>query len=159
MRGSGGTTGGLGTFAIGLVLAVVALYLFLDSVKVTTAGYGLISGAFGGGGRGGGLWETTSMGIVFVPFFIGVVALFYDHKMLWARWLTGIGIAVIVVEIVSRVHFLMTMKTTHFLGMIVLFAAGLALMLRSYREHSRAAADTAGEATGADSPSNEKAEG
>ena len=76
MRGSGGTEGGLGKFAIGFSLSALATYLFFDSVRVTTGGHGLISGLFGYGC--GGYWETTSMGIIFVPFFLGVIALFYD---------------------------------------------------------------------------------
>ena len=86
-----------------------------------------------GHGRGGhGIWETTSMGIVFVPFFIGVIALFYNAKWRWAWGLTYLGLAVLAVEIFSRVRFILNAKTTHLLGMIVLFAAGVGLMLRSY---------------------------
>jgi uncharacterized protein len=132
MRGSGGSEGGLGKFAIGFGLSALATYLFFDSVKVTTGGHGLISGLFGYGH--GGYWETTSMGIIFVPFFLGVVALFYDSRFWWGWVLTYLGIAVIAIEILSRIQFLFQMKTTHLLGMIVLFAAGVGLMLRSYRD-------------------------
>ena len=125
-RGSGGTDGGVGLFALGLGLTLIALWLFLDSVLVTTGGMGWISGALGMG-------LTTSSGIVFVPFFLGVCALFYNAKQDWAWWLTLGGLGVIVVEIVSRIQFLMTMKTSHFLLMVALFAAGTGVMLRSYR--------------------------
>jgi hypothetical protein len=40
----------------------------------------------------------------------------------------------LVIEILSRIQFFFQMKTTHLLGMIVLFAAGVGLMLRSYRD-------------------------
>lgn len=135
MRGSGGTEGGLGQYAIGLCLCVLAAYLFFDSVKVSTAGHGWVSGLFPRGGHG--LWETTSMGILFVPFFIGVIALFYNSKWRWAWALTLLGIGVLVIEIFSRIRFLLHMKSTHLLGMIVLFAAGVGLILRSYREAGR----------------------
>ncbi len=125
-RGSGGTDGGIGLFAAGLGLTLIALWLFLDSVQVTTGGLGWVSGALGMG-------MTTSSGIVFVPFFLGVCALFYDAKQDWAWWLTLGGLGVIVIEIISRIHFLMTMKTSHFLLMVALFGAGTGLMLRSYR--------------------------
>ena len=73
-RGSGGTEGGIGMFFLGFALAGVALYFFFDSVRVDTRGYGWLSGAMGGGGRGGGgmagLRETTSMGILFLPFLL-----------------------------------------------------------------------------------------
>jgi len=132
MRGSGGTEGGLGKFAIGFCLSGLATYLFFDSVRVTTAGHGLISGLFGYGHSG--YWETTSTGIIFVPFFLGVVVLFYDARLWWGWVLTYVGIAVLAIEILSRIQFLFQMKSTHLLGMIVLFAAGVGLMLRSYRD-------------------------
>lgn len=131
MRGSGGTEGGVGKFAIGFGLAALATYLFFDSVNVTTAGHGLITGLLGYGR--GSPWATTSMGIIFVPFFLGVVVLFYDARLWWGWALVYLGIAVVAVEILSRIQFLFQMKTTHLLGMIVLFAAGVGLMLRSYR--------------------------
>lgn len=54
---------------------------------------------------------------------------------LWWGWvLTYVGIGVVAIEILSRIQFLFQMKTTHLLGMIVLFAAGVGLMLRSYRD-------------------------
>ncbi len=92
----------------------------------------MISGLFGYGQ--GGYWETTSTGIIFVPFFLGVVVLFYDARLWWGWSLTYLGIAIVAIEILSRIQFLFQMKTTHLLGMIVLFAAGLGLMLRSYRD-------------------------
>lgn len=125
-RGSGGTDGGVETFFIGLGLASLSLWLLVDSVTVTTAGTGWVSGMMGMG-------VTTSTGIVFVPFFLGVCSLFYDARQDWAWWLTGIGVLLIVLEIVSRIHFLMTAKLSHFLLMVILFGAGTGLMLRSYR--------------------------
>ena len=127
-RGSGGTDGGVGLFAAGLGLTLISLWLFLDSVQVTTAGMGWMSGMLGG--------TTTSSGIVFLPFFLGVCALFYNAKQDWAWWLTLGGLGMIVIEIVSRIHFLLTMKTSHFLLMVALFAAGTGLMMRSYRQVS-----------------------
>ena len=137
MKGPGGTEGGVGKFTIGLVLTAVAVYLFFDSVRVSTASYGWVSGLMRGGRGGHGLWETTSMGIIFIPFLIGVIALFYDAKMKWAWWLTYLGIAVLAVEIFSRVRFIWESKLTHVLLMLVLFAAGVGLMLRSYREEKK----------------------
>ena len=69
MRGAGGRPGGAGLFLFGLVLAVGGLWLFFDSVRATTAPFGLVSGWMGGFG---GAWETTSQAIVFVPFLLGV---------------------------------------------------------------------------------------
>ena len=135
MKGSGGTQGGIGMFFLGLCLAIGATWLFFDSVRVSTAGYGWVSGAFHGwrGHGGGGMMQTTSMGIIFVPFFLGVLALFYNAKQKWAWVLTFLGVGIIAVEILSRLRFMMFMKTTHLIMMIVMFAAGCAFMLRSYK--------------------------
>lgn len=133
MRGSGGTEGGGMKYAFGFLLALLAVYFFFDSVKVTTMGSGWLTGGMRRGG-GGGFWDTTSMGLIFVPFFISVLILFYDASKRWAWWLLYIGLGVIAIEILSRIRFLLMMKTTHLLGIFVMFAAGLALMLQSYRE-------------------------
>lgn len=83
------------------------------------------------------MWETTSMGILFVPLLAGVVALFYDANQKWGWWLVYFGVAVLAIEILSRIRFFMNTKLTHLIGMLVLFAAGLGLMLRSYRDASK----------------------
>ncbi|MBM81634.1 MAG: hypothetical protein CMJ78_13730 [Planctomycetaceae bacterium] len=134
MRGSGGTEGGVGKFFLGLFMAGLALYLFIDSVRVTTAGFGLVSGTMR---RAGGIFgETTSMAIVFVPFFLGVMIMFYDSSKKIGSWLTMLGLAVIVFEVVSRIRFFMNVKLTHFLFMVVLLAAGAGLMFRSFRDET-----------------------
>jgi len=135
-KGSGGTEGGAVMFFIGLLLSGVAMYLFFDSVRVVS-GEGLIGGMMrgrgGGGGQGGGWRETTSMGILFVPFLIAVIALFYDAGKRWAWWLLYVAIAIITIEVLSRIRFFFNTKLSLFLLMMVLFAAGVGLMLRSYR--------------------------
>ena len=134
MRGSGGTPGGISEFAVGFVLAGLAVYLFLDSVILST-GIGMIAGGVNGM-FGGFIGDTASSGLVFLPFFIGVTALFYDARPRWGWATMYLGIAVIVVEIMSRIRFLIQMRVSHLLGIVVLLAAGTGLMLRSYRDQS-----------------------
>jgi hypothetical protein len=122
-------------FTIGVFLAGLATYLFLNSVYASTMGAGVLSRAIG---ARGGMWETTSMGILFVPFFLGVIALFYDSRMKWAWWLTYLGIGILVIEIFSRIRFRLEMKMTSLLLVIVLFSAGVGLILRSYRDKGSA---------------------
>jgi len=137
MRGSGGTEGGVGKYTVGLCLSALAAWLFFDSVRVSTAGYGLVSGWMGSMWHGSNFMETTSMGILFVPFFLGVVALFYDASKKWAWGLMYLGLAILVIEILSRIRFFLQTKTSHLLLMFALFAAGLGLMLQSYRDHRK----------------------
>jgi len=117
-------------------MALAAVYIFFDSIRVSTGHAGVVSGLIGGGGQGR-LIETTSMGIVFVPFFAGVFSLFVNSRQKWAWVLTYAGIAILAIEVLSRVRFVIDSKLTHFLVVIVLFAAGCAFMFRSYRETSK----------------------
>lgn len=116
-----------GKYILGLSLMAIAIYLFLDSVRITGGGMGWCSRILGG-------YETTSAAIVFMPFFTGIVALFYNSQWKWAKWLTEIGFGIIVLEIISRIHFWFFMKTTHFIFLIILFAAGMSLILQLYRK-------------------------
>jgi len=124
----GGKEGGEGLFLGGLALMIAGLYFFLDSVRVSSGQFGAISGMIGRGRQG---FETTSMGIVFVPFLVGVGVLFYDVSKRWAWWLSGLGLAVIVIEMMSRIRFVMEIKTSTLLLMFCLIAAGAGLVARA----------------------------
>ena len=128
----GGTEGGDTLFLTGggLALFGVGLYLLLDSVRVVSGDYGALSGMMN---RRGGMGTTTSMGIIFVPFLIGATVLFYDAAKKWAWWLASAGLAIIVIEILSRVRFVLNMKTTSLLLIFLMIAAGAGLLARAYR--------------------------
>lgn len=87
--------------------------------------------------------ETTSMGIIFVPFLAGVMVLFYDAGKKWAWWISGLGLAVICIEILSRVRFVLNMKTTSLLLVLGMVAAGAGLLARSYMVGSSPADESA----------------
>lgn len=127
----GGTEGGVILFFGGVVLAALAVWFFFDSVIVTTAGHGWLSGAIGGH-RGGGAGNTASMGVLFVPLVLGLIILFYNAKSPAGWILTGLGVVILVIEILSRVRFAMSLKTTHLILMFVMFAAGIGMLLRGY---------------------------
>ena len=132
----GGTEGGQAAFlaGVGLLLAGLALYLFFDSVYVTSGGGGWISGWMGGMHGMGGMMQTTSHGLIFVPLLLGVVALFYDAQKAWAWGLLWVGLAVVLVEILSRLEFRFSMKTSHLIVLMVMLGAGIGLLLRSFKE-------------------------
>jgi hypothetical protein len=134
VKGSGGTEGGLGLFIVGFILAAAGAWLFVDSVRVVT-GHGIFGGMMRRAGMGG---QTTSMGLIFVPFFIGVIMLFYnaDWKVGWS--LAGLGLVIIIVEILSGIRFYMNMKVSHMLMLLVMMAGGCGLMLRSFKDGGRA---------------------
>lgn len=136
MRNPGGTPGGGGMFLVGLGLSGLATYLFFWSVMVHT-GPGLMGRIMGGRDGGGMFGETTATAILFVPFVLGAIALFYDANKKWGWWLIYLGIFVLSIEVLSRVRFALNMRLVHLLGIMVLFSAGAGLMLRSYRDQSR----------------------
>ena len=131
----GGSEGGVGKFFIGLLLTAVAVYFFFDSFRVVTGHGGLLARGI----HRGGLGMTTSMGILLVPLLIGLIALFYNARQRWAWWLTWTGVAILVVEMVSRIRFVTDMKATHLILILLLFAAGIGLMLRGMREERSSA--------------------
>lgn len=132
----GGTEGGETLFLTGggLTLCGIGLYLLLDSVRVVSGDFGAISGMMN---RRGGMGETTSMGIIFVPFLIGAAVLFYDAAKKWAWWLAGGGLTIIIIEILSRIRFVLNMKTTHLLLIFLVIAAGAGCLARAYRTSRR----------------------
>lgn len=123
----GGTRGGIKLFLGGVGLTVLSMWFFLDSVRVTAYGNGWISGGFGGFGG------TGSMGILFVPLLIGIGGLSYNGRALWAWVVFGLGLALIIIEILSKLRFFYDLKLSHFLLMLGGFAAGIGLTLRSFR--------------------------
>lgn|GEM_PF-628836 len=143
--GSGGTGGGVGQFILGFILACLGLYFFFNSVYVTSEGGGIIGrgmrrafGGGGGGGGGGGHWgRTTSMGIIFIPLFVGLIMLFNNARRM-AGWIVMlIGLAILVIEILSMLTFEFKFKTSDLIIMMVLTAAGLGFMLNSYRDFTK----------------------
>ena len=132
VRGAGGTPGGTWMFFLGLVLAAAGLWFFLSNVHVMTEPFGMVSGAFG---RGFGLaGPAMSTGIVFAPIFVGLVLLFYDAKLKWGWALFYVGLALIMIEILSRIRFQMGMPVSNLLLMLGMIAAGIGMMLRSFRD-------------------------
>ena len=134
VRGAGGTPGGTWLFFCGLVLAAAGLWFFLGNVHVMTEPFGVVSGFLGRGvGLGG---PAMSTGIVFAPIFAGLVMLFYDARLKWGWALFYVGLAIIVIEILSRIRFQMGMPVSNLLLMLGMVAAGIGMMLRSFRDVS-----------------------
>ncbi|NBW86585.1 MAG: hypothetical protein EBR23_07105 [Planctomycetia bacterium] len=132
VRGAGGTPGGTWLFFAGLVLAAVGLWFFLSNVHVMSEPFGMVSGFLGN--RFGGATPAMSTGAVFVPVFAGLVLLFYDARLKWGWALVYVGLAIIVIDILSRIRFQMGMPVSNLLLMLGMVAAGIGMMLRSFRD-------------------------
>ncbi len=119
-KGAGGTQGGIGTFFIGMILAVVGGYLLLQQVQVT-----------------GGSWTfmgQNAFGLSLLPFLFGLGFLFFNGKSIVGWLLLSCGIAIIFAAILMnmRIYFQSTslFNTLIMLGML---AAGIGLVARSLR--------------------------
>jgi hypothetical protein len=66
------------------------------------------------------------------------VLLFYNSRLMSGWVLFYLGLAILVIEILSRIQFMMQTKTSHLLLMLGMIAAGIGLMLRSFRESNAA---------------------
>jgi len=119
-RGAGGTPGGVGQFFIGLVMAVVGVYLLLNQVQVTTS--------FWTFGRYGGFGPTL------LPLLVGIGFLFYNGKSVVGWLLTALGLAIILAGILMNIDIYFR-QTTLFntIVMLALLFGGLGLIARSLR--------------------------
>lgn len=121
-------------FAVGFVLTMTSLWFLFDSVRVSTGGHGFISGAihdsFNPSYHGGNAY-SASMGLIFVPFIIGVISIVYSNSKKWSWYLTWSGLAVIVVEMLSRIRFMMNVKSSYLILVMLMFSVGAGLMLQA----------------------------
>lgn len=120
MRGAGGTSGGVGTFFLGLGMVVVGCYLLLTRVTVGSGGWLL--------------WGYNAFGLSLLPSLAGIGWLFYDGRGVAGWLLTGAGALIILAGIIANIHIYFA-PTSLFdtLIMLGLLAAGLGLVARSLR--------------------------
>ncbi len=128
----GGTSGGLSHFLIGFALTFGGLYLFVSRVYVTSGFFsgghygGMFGGMFGGYGAGG------SVGVVLVPFIVGIAALFANvrSKLGWGLFIGSLVLMFFLIVMSLRFEFAPTPLPV-FLAMFGMVAAGLGLLIRS----------------------------
>ncbi len=123
LRDVGGTSGGIGEFFVGVIMAVAGAYLLTNQVVVHTSYW-----------RFGGL--ANSFGLTLVPLLLGVGMLFWNGKSKLG-WLLTVGGAVIILSGILMNMDIYFRPTSLFntLLMLVLLAGGLGLVFRSLRPH------------------------
>ncbi len=91
------SSGSLLQFVIGLILLGVGLFWIFQSVRVTSGFSSFLS--FGG-------WSIPN-GTVVIPLLIGIIMLFVMDKKIYGWIVTGIGLAIILIAIITsvRLHF------------------------------------------------------
>src|SRR5439155_26344881 len=120
MKGVGGTTGGVGQFFIGLMMAVGGAYLLTNQVSVSSGFWGW----FG----------PHTFGLTLLPLLLGIGLLFFDGGSRAGWLLTAAGAVFILLGILMnlRIYFEPT-SLFNTLIMLVLLAGGLGLVARSLK--------------------------
>jgi hypothetical protein len=119
IRGAGGTPGGIKSFVMGTIMAIVGGYLLMHQVQVHSGVWSFLG--FGGG-----------FGITLIPFLFGVAILFFNGKSIPGWFLTIGGFLLIIVNVIAnlQIYFVPT-SLFNTLLMLVLLVGGLALIFRS----------------------------
>ncbi len=119
-EGAGGTSGGVGQFLLGTVMAAAGGYLLLNQVEVTTSFWHF--------------WGTNSFGLTLLPLLAGVGFLFYNGRSIVGWLLTIVGAAIIVAGILMNMDiYFRSTSLFNTLVMLVLLFGGLGLVARSLR--------------------------
>jgi len=120
MQGAGGTPGGLGTFLVGLAMAVAGSYLLTAQVTVTSSYWHF--------------WGYNTFGLSLIPLLMGIGLLFFNGRSIPGWLLTFAGMVIIFVGILMHleIYFRPTSLFNTVL-MLVLVVGGLGMVARSLR--------------------------
>lgn len=129
MRGAGGTSGGIGTFFIGLIMMCGGFYLLFNAIKVS-AHFSMSMSLY----HVPGINMSLTSGMVMIPFIFGIGMVFYNSRN-WLGWLLTLGsLTALLFGVISTVRFSMASMTAfELITMLVLGVGGLGLFLRSLK--------------------------
>ena len=132
MNGAGGSSGGIGSFFIGLMMMCGGFYMLLNAITVSS-NFGLGSRFYSVSAYGSNVGITG--GMVLIPFIFGVGLIFYNSKNILG-WLLSIGsLTALIFGVISTVRFsLRTMSSFDLIVILVLAVGGLGMFLRSLRK-------------------------
>ena len=120
-RGAGGTSGGVGTFLIGLAMAIAGGYLFLQNVNVYTSPWMI--------------YGYNGFGMSLFPLLAGIGMLFFNGKSKIGWLLTFGGAIIIFVGIIANLNvYFHNQSLFNVLTILILLVGGLGLVARSLKE-------------------------
>ncbi len=121
-RGAGGTSGGLGEFFLGLVMAVIGGYILTNRVTVTSSFWSL--------------WGYNTFGLSLLPLIFGVGILFFNGKSIAGWLLVFVGVVIIFAGILMNLQiYFQPTSLFNTLLLIVLLAGGIGLIARALVAH------------------------
>ena len=117
-----------GTFLGGAALLVAGLYLMSRHVILHTGFPSLFWG--------------IPFGLTLLPLLIGIGFLFFDARSRWGWGLAGIGVIIIIAEVLVSIQmFLKPMTLYEGIVIFGMIAAGVGLLARALRQGKRAEPD------------------
>ena len=110
-------------FYVGLLMMAAGVFFLLSKAVVYSNHFGFTIGGI-----------TISSGIVVIPLMAGIIWLMNNPKSLLAKILTLAGSVFIIASIMLSIRIMFT-TTTYFdyIVIVVLLAAGLGLVIRTYK--------------------------
>ncbi|PKG38262.1 hypothetical protein [Psychromonas sp. Urea-02u-13] len=131
MKGAGGTSGGIGTFFIGLIMMIGGFYLLLNAISVTSS-FAFSRNLYRFSGMGGGYAITS--GMVMIPFMFGIGLIFYNSRNI-IGWVLSLGsMTALIFGVISSINFsFRSMSAFDLIVILVLAIGGLGLVLKSFR--------------------------
>jgi len=128
LRNAGGTSGGIGEFVIGLIMAIAGAFLISNQVVV-------VSGFWS-------MWGYSAFGLSMIPLIFGIGILFFNGKSIIGWLLLIIGVVVIIAGILVNLHvYFQPTSLFNTIIMIVLLAGGIGLIFRGLAPHGERAVD------------------
>jgi hypothetical protein len=120
MKGAGGTPGGVGSFFVGLAMAVAGGYLLTQRVTVTSGFWAFLGG--------------HTFGLSLLPLLVGAGVLFFDGKSRLGWLLAAAGGLIVLLGVLLnlRIYFEPT-SLFDTLVMLLLLAGGFGLLARSVK--------------------------
>ena len=121
-RGAGGTPGGVGTFIIGVIMALAGGYILTNQIIVTNSFWSFR--IFGIG--------VSAFGITLILFLIGVGILFFNYQSRLGWIVTAGSLLLMLFGVITnlQIYFAPT-SLFNTLIMFILLAGGIALIVRA----------------------------
>ncbi|NOQ63860.1 MAG: hypothetical protein GQ582_05055 [Methyloprofundus sp.] len=133
MNGAGGSTGGIGSFFLGIIMMCIGFYMLLNSITITSG--------FGGGrhlysfAAYGSNYKVTG-GTILFPFIFGIGMVFFNSRNILG-WILTIGsLAAFIFGVIASINFRMAhMSAFDLIVILVLAVGGMGLFLRSLKSY------------------------
>lgn len=126
LEGAGGSSGGILSFFVGLVMTIAGGFLFMNHVRVGTRHLWFF-GRYNWG-------PFNSWGIILIPLLFGIGFLFFNAKSIIGWILTGAGALIIFLSIITSINFRFPQTSLfNLIIMLVLLVGGIGVMLRSLK--------------------------